>query len=113
MRAQLDAGNIVCLTNIGYSAAGELLNWYETVCKHPALNSRSAHSLNYESVVRLTSYPGLHFPSNAYDVATHAAVELRADKLLCLTGIDVKDLNLPQWLPLDDAEDLIADHVKQ
>jgi amino-acid N-acetyltransferase len=44
---------------------------------------------------------------NVYDVATHAAVELQADKLLCLTGSDVKQLNLPHYLPLDDAEELI------
>ncbi|KAL6782346.1 LCI8B [Auxenochlorella protothecoides x Auxenochlorella symbiontica] len=45
---------------------------------------------------------------NVYDVATHAAVELGADKLLCLTGQDVADLGLPAYLPLDDAEALIA-----
>jgi len=44
---------------------------------------------------------------NVYDVATHAAVELQADKLLCLTGSDVRQLHLPHYLPLDDAEDLI------
>lgn len=33
-------------------------------------------------------------------VATHAAVELRADKLLLLTGQDVRDLELPHYLPL-------------
>jgi amino-acid N-acetyltransferase len=44
---------------------------------------------------------------NVYDVATHAAVELQADKLLCLTGSDVRQLNLPHYLPLDDAEELI------
>lgn len=40
-------------------------------------------------------------------VATHAAVELLADKLLCLTGEDVRALGLPQYLPLDDAEGMI------
>ena len=44
---------------------------------------------------------------NAFDVATHAAVDLQADKLLCLTGADVRKLNLPHYLPLDDAEVLI------
>ena len=71
IRSQLDAGNIVLLTNVGVSASGELLN------------------------------------CNAYDVATHAAVELNADKLLCLTGEDVRKLRLPHYLPLDDAESLI------
>ena len=37
---------------------------------------------------------------NAFDVATHAAVELRADKLLLMTGRDVRDLRLPNYLPL-------------
>jgi amino-acid N-acetyltransferase len=44
---------------------------------------------------------------NVYDVATHAAVELQADKLLCLTGSDVRQLKLPHYLPLDDAEELV------
>lgn len=72
---QLDAGNIVLLSNIGISASGELLN------------------------------------CNIFDVSTHAAVELKADKLLCLTGADVRPLNLPQYLPIDDAEDLIASSI--
>lgn len=42
-------GNIVLLTNLAYSAAGEVLN------------------------------------CNIYDVATHAAIELGADKLICMT----------------------------
>ena len=71
VRQQLDAGNIVLLTNVGVSASGELLN------------------------------------CNSYDVATHAAVELQADKLLCITGEDVRALKLPHYLPLDDAEALI------
>ncbi|KAL4437093.1 hypothetical protein ABPG75_004232 [Micractinium tetrahymenae] len=45
---------------------------------------------------------------NCFDVATHAAVELRADKLLLLTGQDVRDLELPHYLPLDDAEAMIT-----
>jgi len=32
-------------------------------------------------------------------VATHAAVELRADKLLVITGQDVRQLGLPHYLP--------------
>lgn len=36
----------------------------------------------------------------ASQVATHAAVELRADKLLLLTGEDVRGLELPHYLPL-------------
>lgn len=48
---------------------------------------------------------------NSYDVATHAAIELAADKFICvLDGVD--DLNLPQWLPLGDAEDLIASRAQ-
>lgn len=49
IRSQLDMDNIVMLTNLAYSAAGEVLN------------------------------------CNIYDVATHAAIELGADKLICLT----------------------------
>ncbi|PSC67103.1 amino-acid N-acetyltransferase, partial [Micractinium conductrix] len=44
-------------------------------------------------------------------VATHAAVELQADKLLLLTGADVRELELPHYLPLDDAEAMITASV--
>ena len=33
---------------------------------------------------------------------------MNADKLLCVTGEDVRDLALPNYLPLDDAVELIA-----
>lgn len=46
---------------------------------------------------------------NVYDVATHAAVELGADKLLVVTDEDVAALRLPNYLPLDDAERRIAE----
>ena len=69
---QLDASNIVLLTNIGVSSNGDMLN------------------------------------CNSYDVATHAAVELQAEKLICIHDNDeVRSLNLPHYLPLADAEELI------
>ena len=33
---------------------------------------------------------------NSYDVAVHAAMELGADKLCCVTGDDIAALDLPQ-----------------
>jgi amino-acid N-acetyltransferase len=78
VRQQLDAGNIVLLTNVGVTAGGDLLN------------------------------------CNSYDVATHAAVELQADKLLCIhDSDDVRNLHLPRYLPMVDAENLIAEGVAQ
>ncbi|BDA40699.1 Amino-acid acetyltransferase [Coccomyxa sp. Obi] len=48
---------------------------------------------------------------NSYDVATHAAIELRADKIICvMDGMD--EMQLPQWLPLGDAENLIAERAQ-
>ena len=44
---------------------------------------------------------------NTYDVGLHAAVELRADKLICLHLDDVAALALPAWLPLSDARDML------
>lgn len=49
IKSQLELGNIVLLTNLAYSASGEVLS------------------------------------CNIYDVATHAAIELDADKLICMT----------------------------
>ena len=44
---------------------------------------------------------------NSYDVAVHAAVDLKADKFICVTD-GVSEMGLPQWLPLCDAEELIG-----
>jgi acetylglutamate kinase len=54
IRRQLDNDNIVLLSNLGFTAAGEVLN------------------------------------CNTFDVGLHAAVELGADKLICLHLGDVK-----------------------
>ena len=72
---QLDLGHLVLLSNLGYSASGEVLN------------------------------------CNTFDVATHAAIELKADKIMCITMDDVKSLNMPQWLSLNDAEELIMERL--
>lgn len=44
---------------------------------------------------------------SCFDVAAHAAVELGADKLVCLTLADVAALRLPAWLPLTDAQAML------
>lgn len=66
IRRQLDNDNIVLLSNLGFTAAGEVLN------------------------------------CNTYDVGLHAAMELGADKLICLHLDDVKGDNdrvfLVGWL---------------
>ncbi len=48
---------------------------------------------------------------NSYDVATHAAIELGADKFICVLD-GLPDMQLPQWLPLGDAEKLIGDRAQ-
>lgn len=68
LRQQLDCENLVLLSNLGYSTAGELLN------------------------------------CNTFDVATHAAVELDADKLICLHLDEVSRLELPAWLSINVAQ---------
>lgn len=72
---QLDMGHVVLLSNLGYSASGEVLN------------------------------------CNTFDVATHAAIELKADKIMCITLDEVQSLNMPQWLSLNDAEALINERL--
>ena len=72
---QLDMGHLVLLSNLGYSASGEVLN------------------------------------CNTFDVATHAAIELKADKIMCVTMDDVKSLNMPKWLSMNDAEALIQERL--
>jgi len=69
---QLDAGNIVVLSNIGFSAVGEVLN------------------------------------CNIHDVASHAAIELKADKLICLHDREETRQELGEWMALPDAERLLA-----
>ena len=75
VRAQLDAGSVVLLSNLGYSASGEVLN------------------------------------CDTYTVATRAAVDLDADKLIVLTVPESMPghLELPLWLALSDAERLLRD----
>jgi amino-acid N-acetyltransferase len=72
VKKQLDSGNIVLLSNLGYSAAGEVLN------------------------------------CDTYTVAIRAAVDLGADKLILMTLPEAQPLDLPAWLPLQDAEGLLA-----
>lgn len=73
VRYQLQAGNIVLMSNLGYSAAGEVLN------------------------------------CDTYTVAVRAAVDLKADKLIIATLPEAQPLNLPAWLPLQDAEKLLQE----
>ena len=71
--------------------------------------------LDMGSVVLLSSLAysaaGEVLNCNAHEVATHAAVELRADKLIIMTLDAVAGLDLPHWLPLNDAEELMAAHM--
>ena len=71
IRKQLNAGNVVLLGNLAYSAAGEILN------------------------------------CDCYSVATQAAIDLQADKLFCITTPSLQPFDLPQWLPISDAERLL------
>lgn len=71
VKKQLDDRNIVLLSNLGFTAAGELLN------------------------------------CNTYDVGLHAAVELGADKLIFMHTDELRDLALPPWLPLSDAQSML------
>ena len=64
IRTQLDMGNLVLLTNLAYSVAGEVLN------------------------------------CNIYDVATHAAIELGADKLICMTLQVLFHCCTAHWCPI-------------
>lgn len=68
MLSQLRDGNLVLLTCMGISSAGELLN------------------------------------CSVYDVGVQASLALNADKLICFTGKQVRDLNLPHYLPLEEAK---------
>ena len=73
------------------------------------------HQLELGHVVLLSSLAysaaGEVLNCNSYDVATHAAIELRADKIICvMDGMD--EMHLPQWLPLGDAEKLIAERAQ-
>ncbi|GLC55697.1 hypothetical protein PLESTB_001015800 [Pleodorina starrii] len=76
IRRQLDSGNIVLLSNIGFTASGEVLN------------------------------------CNTYDVGLHAAAELGADKLFFLHLDEVAALNLPQWLPLSEAQNMLMQKLQ-
>jgi len=46
---------------------------------------------------------------NVYDIATHAAVELAADKLIVMSAEDLQRSGVPPWLPLNDAIQLLRE----
>jgi amino-acid N-acetyltransferase len=71
IHAQLATKNVVLLSNLGYSAAGELLN------------------------------------CNTFDVAVRAAVEVSADKVICMHMAEVAALGLPEWLSVNAARSLL------
>lgn len=68
--------------------------------------------LNDGNIVLLTclgiSSIGELLNCSVYDVATKAAIELSADKLICFTGREVRKLHLPPYLPLEEAKIQIA-----
>lgn len=69
---QLDAGYMVLLSNLGYSASGEVLN------------------------------------CDIWTVATRAAVDLRADKIICMTLPEFQvDMGLASWTPLPEAQRML------
>ncbi len=44
---------------------------------------------------------------DSYSVATQAAIDLQADKLFCMTTPSLQPFDLPQWLPISDAQQLL------
>ena len=44
---------------------------------------------------------------DSYSVASQAAIDLQADKLFGITVPSIQPFNLPQWLPISDAEQLL------
>jgi amino-acid N-acetyltransferase len=44
-------------------------------------------------------------------VGLHASIELGADKLICLHLNDVTDMDLPQWLPLSQARQMLLQRL--
>lgn len=71
IQAQLKTKNVVLLSNLGYSAGGELLN------------------------------------CNTFDVAVRAAIEVNADKMICMHMEEVAVLGLPEWLSVTAAQSLL------
>lgn len=85
------------------------------------LSSGSVRSLNTTSIngqlrsgniVLLTclaySLAGKVLNCNVYDIATHAAVELEADKLIVMTTENLQARGIPPWLPLSDARRMLS-----
>lgn len=43
-----------------------------------------------------------------YTVATRAAIDMGADKLICMTLYETQPIPLPLWTPLSDAERVLS-----
>eukprot|EP00798_Chlamydomonas_sp_ICE-L_P013637 gene13637-19519_t len=75
IKQQLINNNIVLLSNLGFTAAGEVLN------------------------------------CNSYEIGLHTAVGLQADKLIFMHKDKYLD-ELPTWLPISSAQDMLLDRLK-
>ena len=103
MRQQLAAGNVVLLSNLGYSAAGEVLN-----CDIYSGDARRClRPLPCRLYVGCSEHPCCKALRLLGAVATRAAIDLAADKLILLTTTESQPLVLPLWLPLSDAEAML------
>uniref|UniRef100_A0A7S3RA34 amino-acid N-acetyltransferase n=1 Tax=Dunaliella tertiolecta TaxID=3047 RepID=A0A7S3RA34_DUNTE len=74
---QLKGGNVVLLSNLGFTAGGDVLN------------------------------------CNTFEVGLHAALELGADKLFNIHMDEVSRLQLPPWLPLSDAQNMLIKTLQE
>ena len=93
-----DSARLLCPCAVRFVQADSLLTQLEL--GHVVLLSSLAYSAAGEVL-----------NCNSYDVAVHAAVDLKADKFICVTD-GVSEMGLPQWLTLRDADELIGQRAE-
>jgi acetylglutamate kinase len=94
IRSQLHSGNIVLLTSLAYSLAGEALSTFMcllNVLRRQCVTMHQLQQIWRQGLIScLCSDSGEVLNCNVYDIATHAAVELAADKFIVITADDLQ-----------------------
>eukprot|EP00210_Caulerpa_lentillifera_P000269 g262.t1 len=113
MAAKIISGNFIAAKPVGIIDG---VNFQSTGSVRFVLHESISEQLRDRNIVLLDnlgySANGGVLNCNSYEVGLHTAVQLKADKLICLHLSDPQISFLPNWTPLDTALDEIPSKIK-